>query len=245
MRGFAFLLLIAFPAVVFCQEKSETREMIGQLGSRGALLALHAVQRTDGSWQMTGEYIVLSTLVRRFLEGERSPELGVTTLKEGTSAIWFGRPVTGELRGTLRGSVFKGTRYGPGGQERERFEFSEEFPPLDAYGASVSCETKGGRYSSSLQFDLQAGKLKSGALEWRSKLAPSGHQCAVSAAAQQPMKGGLKFAAGGCAVTLRDLGEQLMVSAQGCAELCGSDAYLEPLLVDRRGQCRLLRPEPR
>jgi len=147
--------------------------------------------------------------------------------------------------GFCRGGVFKGTRCGPGGQERERFEFSEEFPPLDAYGANVSCEAKDGRYSSSLQFNLQAGKLKSGAVEWRSKISPSGHRCAVSAAAQQPMKDGLKLAAGGCVVTLRDLGGELMVSALGCAELCGSQAYLEPLLVDRRGQCRLLRPEPR
>jgi hypothetical protein len=245
VRGLALLFLVTFPGVVFCQEKTETREMVGHLGSRSALLALHSLQRADGSWQMTGEYIVLPLLTRRFLEGERGPELGVTTLKEGTSAILFGRPATGELRGTLRAGVFKGTRYGPGGQERERFEFSEEFPALDAYGASVNCNAGDGRYASSLQFNVQAGKLKSGALEWRSKLAPSGHQCAVSAAAQQPMKGGLKFTAGRCAVTLRELGEDLMVSAENCAELCGSEAYLEPLLVDRRGQCRLLRPEPR
>jgi hypothetical protein len=245
VKGFVLLLLAAFPGIVFCQETSETREMIGHLGSRSVLLALHAIERTDGSWQMTGEYIVLSTLTRRFLEGERSPELGVTTLKEGTSAILFGHPATGELRGTLHGGVFKGTRYGPGGQERERFEFREEFPTLDTYGASVSCAANDGRYGSSLQFSLEAGKLKSGALEWRSKVAPSGHQCAVLAAAQQPMKGGLKFSAGRCAVTLRDLGEQLMVSAQDCTEQCGSEAYLEPLLIDRRGQCRLLRPAPR
>jgi hypothetical protein len=245
MRGVALLLLMAFPAAVFCQEKSESREMVGHLGSRGTLLVLHAVQRADGGWQMTGEYIVLATLTRRFLEGERSPELGVTTLKEGTSAILFGRPATGELRGTLREGVFKGTRYGPGGQERERFEFSEEFPPLDAYSANVSCEAADGRYSSSLKFNLDAGKLKSPAVEWRSRIAPGGHQCAVAAAAQQPQKGGLRFLSGRCAVVLRDLGEFVMVTAEKCAAQCGSEAYLESLLVDRRGHCRLLRPEPR
>ena len=245
MRVLLFCFAIILSNKVFAQERFETLELVGHLGSRGALLVLHAVQRTDGGWRMTGEYVVLATLTRRFLEGERSPQLGVTTLKEGTSAILFGRPATGELRGTLRSGVFKGTRYGPGGQERERFEFSEDFPPLDAYGASVSCEANDARYSSSLRFNLEAGKLKAGALEWRSKIAPGGHQCAVSAAAQQPMKGGLKFAAGGCVVTLRDLGEQLVVSARDCTELCGSQAYLEPLLIGRRGQCRLLRPEPR
>ncbi len=36
-----------------------------------------------------------------------------------------------------------------------------------------------------------------------------------------------------------------MASAQNCTELCGSQAYLEPMLIDRRGYCRLLRPEAR
>jgi hypothetical protein len=217
--------------------------MVGQLGSRGTLLVLHALQRADGGWRMTGEYVVLSTLTRRFLEGERSPEIGVTTLREGTSAILFGRPLTGELRGTLRDGVFKGTRYGPGGQERERFEFSEEFPPMDAYSANVSCEAGDGRYGSSLAYTVESGKLKN--LEWQSRVAPNGHHCKVSAIEQQPLKGGLKIAAGRCAVTLRELGENVMVSAQNCAALCGSEAYLETMLVDRRGHCRLLHPEAR
>src|SRR5436190_23034014 len=41
-----------------------------------------------------------------------------------TTLFRSGRPATGELRGTWRGGIFKGTRFGPGGQERERFEFS-------------------------------------------------------------------------------------------------------------------------
>jgi hypothetical protein len=243
MRVLLFLFLANICGQVLAQEKTETREMVGQLGSRGALLVLHALQNTDGGWRMTGEYVVLANLTRRFLEGERSPELGVTTLREGTSAILFGRPLTGELRGTLRGGVFKGTRYGPGGQERERFEFSEEFPPMDAYGANVSCEAGDGRYASSLAYAAEGGKLKS--LEWQSRVAPNGHYCKVSATEQQPLKGGLKIAAGRCAITLRDLGESVLVSAQNCAELCGSEAYLESMLVDRRGHCRLLRPEAR
>lgn len=35
------------------------------------------------------------------------------------------------------------------------------------------------------------------------------------------------------------------VSAENCAELCGSQAYFEPVLVDRRGGCQLLRPHAR
>mgnify|MGYP001573809595 CR=1 FL=1 len=35
------------------------------------------------------------------------------------------------------------------------------------------------------------------------------------------------------------------VAAEGCAELRGSQGYLEPVLVDRRGNCQLLRPRAR
>jgi hypothetical protein len=236
-----FLAAIALPGGVLCQDGTESREMIGHMGSRSALIVLHATQRPDGGWQMAGEYLVLPTLVRRYLEGERGPELGATTLKEGTSAILFGRLPTGELRGTLRAGVFKGTRYGSGGQERERFEFSENFPEMDGYSAKLRCEAGGARYASTLEYAVEAGKLKS--LEWRSRFPSSGHQCLVKASEQQPMKGGLRAVAGSCAITLRDLGEQVKVSAENCASLCGSEAYLEPLLVDRRGHCRLLRPE--
>jgi hypothetical protein len=244
MKLLFFLLLGSICGEAFSQEKTETREMIGHFGSRSALLVLHSLQRADGGWHVTGEYLVLGTFSRRFLEGERGPELGVTTLKEGTTAILFGRPATGELRGTLRGGVFKGLRFGPGGQERERFEFSEEFPAMDAYSAQVRCEAGDERYYSSLHLDVEAGKLKA-PLQWRSKLAPGGHQCTLAAADQQPMKGGLKILGGGCAVTLRDLGDYVKVAAENCAAQCGSEAYLEPLLIDKRGHCRLLRPEAR
>ena len=33
----------------------------------------------DSGWQLTGEYLLLPTMQRRFLEGERSPQIGVTT----------------------------------------------------------------------------------------------------------------------------------------------------------------------
>jgi len=222
---------------VSAQEKTETRELVGHIAKRSALLVLHATQRADGGWQVTGEYLMLPNLVRRYLDGERSPELGVTTLKEGTTAILFGRPATGELRGTWRAGVFRGTRYGPGGQERERFEFSEEFPAMDGYSAAVRCDAGEGRYTSALTYNAEGGALK--AFEWRSSA--GGHVCAIANAQQQPVKGGLRVAAGECSVTLREIGDFVMVSAENCTRQCGSEAYFEPLLVDRRGSCRLLR----
>ncbi|MGQ0543979.1 MAG: hypothetical protein ACT4P3_01420 [Betaproteobacteria bacterium] len=216
---------------------------MGQVGSRNALMVLHATQRADGGWQVAGEYVLLPTLARRYVEGERSPEIGVTTLKEGTTPILFGRPPTGELRGTWRAGAFKGTRYGPGGQERERFEFSEAFPAMDAYNAEVACEASEGRYTSQLRLTVEAGLVK--AFEWRSRLEPGGHVCALANAKQQPLRGGLALVAGKCRVSLRDLGEYVKAAAEDCAEVCGSQAYLEPLLLDRRGNCRLLRAEAR
>jgi hypothetical protein len=242
MKGMLVLLLV-LPAMVFSQDKSETRELVGTVGGRSALLVLHAAQRADGGWQVSGEYLLLPTLVRRFVEGERSPEIGVTTLKEGTTPILFGRPPTGELRGTWRDAKFSGTRYGPGGQEREGFEFSEDFPSMDGYSGAARCEAGEGRYRSTLNFSIEAGKIKE--FDWRSKVGPSDHVCTVSAVRQQAMKGGLRARSGACSITVRDLGDFLRVAAENCSALCGSLAYLEPVLLDRRGNCRLLRPETR
>ena len=90
MRIVALLtMLLAFPAL--SQDRAETKELYGTIGGRNALLVLQATQRADGGWQVAGEYVLLPTMVRRYVEGERSPEIGVTTLKEGTSPILFGR----------------------------------------------------------------------------------------------------------------------------------------------------------
>ena len=225
------ILILLTPLAALSQDKTE---MVGHIGSRNALLVLHNAQREDGGWRVTGEYALLPTLVRRYLEGERSPELGVTTLKEGATAILFGHDATGELRGVWNGGAFKGTRYGPGGQERERFEFSEQFPAMDGYSASVRCQPEG---QSTLAYAIDSGKLKS--FEWRSAA------CTITGLEQQGFKGGLRFAAGRCAVTLREVGDVVKIEAEDCRQFCGSDAPLEALLVDRRGTCRLLRPEAR
>src|SRR4051812_11603452 len=69
------LLLVSLSA---CAQ--ETTEMIGQLGNRTTLLVLHSTRSADGALRLTGEYVVLPSLQRRFVDGEASPEIGVTTL---------------------------------------------------------------------------------------------------------------------------------------------------------------------
>lgn len=234
----AILLLLLAPFAAPAQDKSEYRELIGKVGTRSALLILHTAQRADGSWQVAGEYVLLQTLARRFVAGERSPELGVTTLKEGTTPILFGRPPIAELHGTWRDGAYKGTRYGPGGQKREAFEFSEDFPSMEDHSARVRCEAKEGRYHSKVGFSVSNGKLVD--FDWRS-VGPGGQACAVTPSEQQPLRGGLRFVAGNCRVTLRDAGEFFALSAEGCAAQCDAEAHLEPLLIDRRGNCELLR----
>ena len=237
----AVLLLAALPAAA--QDAGESRELLGQMGGRVALLNLYVTPRPDGSARLNGEYLILPTLQQRFVEGERSKQLGVTFLKEGNSPILYGRPGTATLQGTWSGGVLKGTRYAPGGQERERFEFNEMFPSLEAYSASVRCETAEGRYAATLAYAVEQGKLKS--LDWRSKVAPAGHTCAVGELVQQAYGGGLRFSAGRCKVTFRDLGEYVRIVAEDCTDQCGSLGYLEPVLVERGGACQLLRPHSR
>ena len=55
MRRLALLLLA--PLAAWAQ--TETRELVGQIGSRPALLVLHASRTAEGAWQMAGEYVVL------------------------------------------------------------------------------------------------------------------------------------------------------------------------------------------
>lgn len=244
-RLLAFALLL--PLGASAQEQGESRELLGQMGGRTALMQLYATPRPDGSSRVTGDYLVLATMQQRFLEGERSKQLGVTYLREGSTPILYGRPESGTLQGTWSGGAFKGSRFGPGGQQRERFEFSETFPSMEGYSASVRCEVAEGRYGSTLAYAVEAGKLKS--LEWRSSVAPGGHSCAVAGLEQRAdaggLRGGLRFASGRCAVTMRDLGDFVRVSAENCAEMCGSQGYLEPVLVDKRGGCLLARPQAR
>lgn len=237
----ALLLLAALPAAA--QDAGESRELLGQIGGRAVLLNLYLSARPDGSARLSGEYLILPTLQQRFVEGDRSKQLGVTFLKEGSSPILYGRPGTATLQGTWSGGVFRGARYALGGQERERFEFSEVFSSMEAYSASVRCESAQGRYAATLAYAVEQGKLKS--LEWRSKVAPAGHTCDVGELVQQDYSGGLRFSAGRCKVTLRELGAYVRVVAEDCADQCGSQGYLEPVLVDRAGACLLLRPHSR
>lgn len=246
MKASVLFTFLVFANVVRAQEQNETHELIGQLGARTAVLHLYTTAQPDGSARVTGEYLLLPTLQQRFLEGERSKQLGVIFLKEGTTPILYGRPAEATLQGTWSEGVFKGGRYGPGGQPRERFEFSESFPSMEAYSANARCEAAEGRYASTLALAVENGKLKN--LEWRSKLMPSGHSCSLAGLEQRSdadLRGGLRFVSGRCKVTLRDLGDYVRVAAEDCAAMCGSEAYLEPILLDRRGGCLLLRPASR
>lgn len=245
----AVALLCALAAAALAQETVETRELIGRMGRSTAIVSLTSTQRDDGDWRVTGEYLLVPSFQRRFLEGERSPQLGVTTLREGATPILFGREPLGTLQGTWRDGKFAGTRLAPGGQERERFEFAEEFPAMENYNAKVRCEANDEpRYASTLAYTVEGGKLRRASFEWRSRLSPSGHTCAIGARvalAQVPMAGGLQFKAGLCAVTFRDLGDYVRASAENCAALCGSQAYFEPVLIDKRGACQLMRAPQR
>jgi hypothetical protein len=111
---------------------------------------------------------------------------------------------------------------------------------MEGYSVEARCELADGRYASTLELAVEQGRLRR--LDWRSRVAPAGHVCTVVTEEQQPFEGGLRFAAGRCRVTLRDLGEYVRVSAENCSEVCGSQAYLEPMLLDRRGGCQLMRP---
>lgn len=241
MRGTALLVLLAIAAPAAPQQDTATHELLGQMGSRTAVMNLYTTAQSDGSARVTGDYLLLPTLQMRYLGGERSKQLGVMFLNEGNTPILYGRPPEATLQGAWTGGVFKGTRYGPAGQQRERFEFSERFPAMDGYSASVRCEVAEGRYASTLAYAVEGGRLKQ--FEWRSRVSPGEHPCAVANLEQRPHNGGLRFAAGKCSVTLRDLGDLVRVVAEGCAESCGSQGYLEPVLVDRRGNCHLMRPQ--
>ena len=117
MKSMAVLLLV-FAQSAFSQETSEARELIGQLGGRNALLNLYTTTRADGSARITGDYLVLQTMQQRFLEGERSKQLGVTFLREGISPILYGRPETATLQVSWQCGVFQGAGFSAGGRLR-------------------------------------------------------------------------------------------------------------------------------
>jgi hypothetical protein len=134
-----------FPRRRLPRSKAKPREFLGQLGGRTALLHLYAITQPDGSARVTGEYLLLPTMQQRYLEGERSKQLGVMVLKEGNSPILYGRPPTATLQGTWKDGVFKGGRLRSRRQQREQFEFSDTFPAMDGYSANLRCEVAEGR----------------------------------------------------------------------------------------------------
>ena len=255
-RGIAAIALLVLAGLAAsaatAQESFDSRELVGQLGSRRVLVVLNSTKLPEGTIRVNGEYLILATMQRFFVEGDRSPKLGVTTLREGSTPIFFGRPATATLQGTWRDGVFKGNRLGPGGQLRERFEFIEAFPDMSAYAATVSCESGDAGYGAHLEYAIEAGKLKPGSFAWRTRQEPSGHTCLIGpqSVEQVALDGGLRWIVGGakrspCAITLRDTGDGVRVTADNCGAYCGSSAYFESMLVDSRGRCQVMRPQSR
>jgi len=200
---------------------------------------------------MSGDYLFVDTLHRRYVQGEGGPQLGVTTLREGTTPILYGRDPIGTLQGVWQDGVFKGVRRGPGGQERERFEFGEAFPSMADYSARVQCRAAEGDYEAALSLIVDKGRLRPGSLSWTARDAGSGQVCVLGGAQlrRQDDPGGLRFELGaagsGCAIRLTDLREAVRVSAEGCHAVCGDKVRLEPVLLDDASSCRLLRPVTR
>ena len=232
-------------------------ELLGELGTRAALLTVYRSQSPRGGWRITGEYLLLDTFDRRFLEGEGGTELGVTTLKEGNTPIMFGHSPMATLQGIWGDGVFEGTRYGPSGQLRERFKFSATFPSMANYSAAVQCTAREGETSAALAFVIKTGELRAGSLSWTSRDAASGHVCVLGGTAvrQVAHAGSLRFKIGAraarstqgpdCTINVDNLGDAVRVSAAGCSAYCGAQARIEPIVVDGEDKCRLLRPVTR
>ena len=237
MRGLRFLLLLSASHGLAQDSDRDPRADRPDRQRAARCSCCTPTQRADGSWQVTGEYLLLPTLARRFLEGERSPQLGVTVLKEGTTPILFGRPATGELRGTWRERQLQGRALRPRRPgARAASSSARSSRRWTRYSANVRCEAKRRALRRrALRYAIESGKLKS--LEWRSKLAPGGQACTRRrAGSSSRLRGGLRFVAGGCSVTLRDARRVRDASAPRTAPRCAArEAYLEPLLVDRRG----------
>ena len=244
MRWIA-LLLGLLSAQAFAQEASETRELIGQLGGRAALLNLYATAQPDGSARVTGDYLVLPTLQQRFLEGERSKQLGVTFLKEGDDADPLRPAGDGDAAGHLVGRRLQGRALrARAGRSASASSSAKRFPSMDGYSAQRALRGVRGTLRLDARLAVENGKLKS--LDWRSKVSPgraSLHGRAGSSSARTTAA--CASPPGRCSVTLRDLGDYVRVTAEDCAAMCGSQGYLEPVLVDRRGNCQLLRPRTR
>ena len=174
MKG--LLLLVCLSPAGFAQEKTETRELVGQLGNRSALLdPARRRSAEDGGWQLTGEYIVLPTLQRRFLEGERSPQIGVTTLQGGHHADPLRPPADRRAARHLARRRVQGHALRPGRAGARALRVQRGIP-VDGrlQRAAVRCEAGDGRYAAALAL-RGARAASSRSSNGASKLAPSGH----------------------------------------------------------------------
>jgi len=148
--------------VVTCSTPSRSF-LLMRLINQGAGRPSGEPQRADGGarnaacgrgWQLTGEYVLLPRL-RAVLSRVKEVRARRHHLKEGNmrsstpvAAASCAAPARGMFRHALR----------PGGQERERFEFSEDSRRwmATAPACAATCES----YQSNLVLSVDSGKLK-------------------------------------------------------------------------------------
>ena len=154
--------------------QTETRELVGQLGSRPRCSSCTS-SRPRRRVAARRRIHRAADAAAAFRRGRVEPGDRRHDAARRHDADPFGRSPTGELRGTLRGGVFKGARFAPGrARSASASSSARSSPRWTPTAPTVRCEPTG-QYSSSSPCVVEAGKLQS--LEWRSKVAPSGHTC--------------------------------------------------------------------
>jgi len=108
-------------------------------------MVLHAAQRADGGWQLSGGTCFFPRL-RAVLSRVKEPRARVTTLKEGNTAISTGAPPPA-MRGTWHGGVSRARATGRAGRSAA-LRVQRGIRAAGRYSASVRCDAGDDRYAS-------------------------------------------------------------------------------------------------
>ena len=133
------------------QEANETRELIGQLGGRAALLNLYATRQPDGAARVTGDYLVLPTHAAA-LPGGRAQQAARRHRPQGrqrrrsSTAGRRRRP----CRAPGRAACSRACATAPAGRSASASNSAKRFPRWTPTARSVRCEVSEGRYASTL-----------------------------------------------------------------------------------------------
>jgi hypothetical protein len=174
MKWLAMFLLV-FSVKALSQERSETWELLGHMGGRAALLQLYLSPQPDGSARITGEYLLLPTMQRRFLEGERSKQLGVTFMKEGNTPILYGRPPLRRCRARGRAACSRAAATVPKGSRASSSssaKASRRWMPIARTCAARSAKGAIPRRSLSA-WKAASSSISNGARRWRRATTPA------------------------------------------------------------------------